>query len=315
MDSDLRKGGKFVVTGGAGFIGSHLCRNLLDHRVDPACQFAISNQVVCIDKFSKGKERIFDMTDKFGFEIIPVFNGFLNVNWNMIISERVGCIFHFASYPSPKDHLKMPIETLHADSEGTMAMLQLAKDKDAIFVLASTGHIDQNSDPTDEKGIYSEGKRFAEAYTMAHHRKFGTEVRIVRMFNSYGPGMRVDDGRVVPTFIVKALRGEKLTILGGDQLISLTYIDDMVDGIKRVAYSDINGPVEIGTTDRISVKSLAKGIIELTQSDSQLVSIPSEIKDERIPNLEKADCLGWSPKTGIVEGLERTIEYFRSKNV
>jgi dTDP-glucose 4,6-dehydratase len=183
--------------------------------------------------------------------------------------------------------------------------------KKAVFMLASTGHIDQEHEPTNERGIYAEGKRFAEAYTMAFHRQYGTQVRIIRMFNSYGPSMKPDDGRVVPTFIVKALRGEPLSILGGDQLVSLTYIDDMVDAIEKVLFSGMNEPIEVGVVDRVSIGDLAKMIIDLSGSSSTVEFRPSGIKDERLPSIEKIKGLGWAPKIGIEEGLQKTINYFK----
>ncbi len=296
--------GKFLITGGAGFIGSHLCRHFLGYEKDLTGVFASSNEVICISQFNNGKNNLLDLVDKPGFKMLKP---------HAEVKEDIDYILQFASYPSPKDFLAMPLETLYADSVGTMTMISLAMDKGAIFMLASTGHIDQEHNPTKESGIYCEGKRFAEAYTMAAHRKLGVRTRIIRMFNSYGPGMRVDDGRVVPTFIVKALKGERLEIWGGDQLISLTYIDDMVDGIKRVLFSDILEPVEIGSPYRISIGNLARIIIGLCGSQSKLEIKPQWCKDERMPDLQRANDLGWSPKVDIVNGLKRTVEYFKEK--
>ena len=304
MAIGMTQKGKFLITGGAGFLGSHLCRNFLNYEKDSDGAFASSNEVICISNFSNGNGNLQDLIDKPGFKMLKPNDGF---------DDEIDYILQFASYPSPKDFLAMPLETLYADSVGTMMMLNLATDKKATFMLASTGHIDQEYNPTKESGIYAEGKRFAEAYTMAAHRKLGTQTRIIRMFNSYGPGMRTDDGRVVPAFIVKALKDEKLEIWGGDQLVSLTYIDDMIDGIKRVLFSDVIEPIEIGSPYRISIANLAKIIIGLCGSHSKLSLAPQWVKDERMPDLQRANDLGWSPKVDIVEGLTKTIDYFKGK--
>jgi dTDP-glucose 4,6-dehydratase len=311
----LKRPKTFLITGGAGFIGSHLCRHFLDHTEDPGGVFASSNEVICMGGVKRGNGNISDLQDKPGFNMTPSPNGFRRyIPWANV-QDKIGYVLHFASYPSPKDHLAMPMETLAADSEGTMEMVNIAHAKKAIFMLASTGHIDQEDDPTKERSVYCEGKRFAEAYTMAAHRKLGLETRIIRMFNSYGPGMRIDDGRVVPAFIVKAMKGERLEVWGGNQLISLTYIDDMIDGIERVLFSDICEPVEIGSPHRISIGNLAQMIIKLSESQSKLDLNAQTVKDERLPSLQRADELGWTPRVDIREGLKRTIEYFRERMV
>jgi dTDP-glucose 4,6-dehydratase len=207
--------------------------------------------------------------------------------------------------------MAMPIETLKADSLGTLEMLKLAHLKNAVFVLASTGHIDLDSDPTNERTIYNEGKRFAEAATMALHRGQGIKTRIVRMFNSYGPGMRIDDGRVVPTFIVKALRDEQIKVIGGDQMMSLTYVDDMIDGIEKVAFSEETEPVELGSLPRISIKELAELIICLVDNGGKVEVDPKEMKEERMPSLKRASALEWKFDTTLTAGLINTIDYFR----
>jgi dTDP-glucose 4,6-dehydratase len=304
MGIDMSQKGKFLITGGAGFLGAHLCRNFLDYQKDVDGAFASSNEVICVSLFNNGKSNVEDLIDKPGFKMLKP---------GAEIKDEIDYILQFSSYPSPKDFLAMPLETLYADSVGTMTMLNLSMDKGAVFMLASTGHIDQEYNPTKESGIYAEGKRFAEAYTMAFHRKMGVSTRIIRMFNSYGPGMRIDDGRVVPTFIAKALKDERLDIWGGDQLMSLTYIDDMIDGIKRVLFSDIAEPIEIGSPYRISIANLAKIIIGLCGSHSKLSLAPQWVKDERMPDLQRANDLGWSPKVDIVEGLTKTIDYFKGK--
>lgn len=294
--------GKYLITGGGGFLGSRLCRRFLDYEIDPSGVFASSREVICLDYLNNGNGRIADLQK---------ISGFRTIKPGAFIPDEIHYLLHFASYPSPKDHLKMPLETLAADSQWTIEMIKLAEYKKAVFMLASTGHIDQSHDPVNERAVYSEGKRFAEAYTMAFHRQYGTEIRIIRMFNSYGPGMRIDDGRVVPTFIVKALRNEPLLILGGDQLISLTYIDDMLDAIEKVLYSNICEPVEIGSPYRVSIGNLARLIIDLAGSKSILEFKPSVIKDERMPDLKLIGDLGWHPGTGIEEGLKNTINYFK----
>jgi dTDP-glucose 4,6-dehydratase len=299
-----QKRGKFLVTGGGGFLGAHLCRRFLAREPDEGGLFASNNEVTCIDNLNNGKGRILDLMKIPGFRVIRP---------GEFVSEEINYVLHFASYPSPKDHLRMPLETLAADSQWTMEMVKLAHLKNSVFMLASTGHIDQEHDPTNERGIYAEGKRFAEAYTMAFHRQYGTEVRIIRMFNSYGPGMRIDDGRVVPTFIVKALKGELLNIKGGSQMISLTYIDDMLDAIERVLYSDLCLPVEIGSPLRISISDLGRLIINLAKSNSKITTTSQQITDERTPDLELATGLGWSPKISLEEGLQKTIEDLRGK--
>jgi dTDP-glucose 4,6-dehydratase len=294
----------FLITGGGGFIGSHLCRRFLEHTVDETGLFSSSNEIICLDHLNNGHTRISDLLSKPGFRVLRP---------GSFIPDEINFVLHFASYPSPRDHLRMPLETLAADSHWTMEMVKFAELKKATFMLASTGHIDQIHDPTNERAIYAEGKRFAEAYTMAFYRQYQTDIRIIRMFNSYGPGMRIDDGRVVPTFIVKALKGEKLTILGGEQLISLTYIDDMLDAIEAVLYSSIREPIEIGSRERISIGSLAQMIIELSESKSEIEFKPQTVFDEREPDLTLAGRIGWEPKIDIAEGLDRTIRDFRNR--
>ncbi len=314
MANGLNGRKSFLITGGAGFLGQHLCRHFLDYQVDQTGLFASANEVDCVVNSRKPEDEIHDLVKLPGFRVMSLKNEFQDndIQLNETIGD-VRYILHFASYPSPKDHLAMPIQTLMADSLLTMRMVALAKEKNARFLLASTGHIDQEKDPTREKAVYCEGKRFAEAYTMAAHRAWGTETRIVRMFNSYGPGMRIDDGRVVPSFIVKALRGEDLEIWGGEQMISLTYIDDMVDAIDKVLYGDITEPVEVGNPNRISIGHLAKKVIEISGSHSKLNIRPYLAKDERWPDLERANLLEWRPSVSIEDGLSRTVEDFRKR--
>lgn len=304
---------KILVTGGAGFLGSHLCEYFLKQ----------GHHVTCLDKFAKGPGNIKHLINNPNFRIDP--RDLLRSPWVDLPEDYdefrssdspwyagdLDYVFHFASYPSPKDYMAKPIETLKADSLGTLEMLKLTQVKSAVFVLASTGHIDLDSDPTNERTIYNEGKRFAEAATMALHRAQGIKTRIVRMFNSYGPGMRIEDGRVVPTFIVKALRGEPIKLIGGNQMMSLTYVDDMIDGIERVALSEETKPVELGALPRISVLELAQLIICLVDNGGKVEVDPKEMKEERMPSLKRADVLGWKPDTTLTAGLINTIDYFR----
>ncbi len=297
--------GRYLITGGGGFLGAHLCRKLLSYEIDALGTVASCNEVLCVDHLNNGNGRIKDLLG------LP---GFRSVKPGAFIPDELHYILHFGSYPSPKDHLKMPLETLSSDAEHTINLIRLAEMKKSVFMLASTGHIDQVSDPTVERGIYAEGKRFAEAYTSAFRRQYGTEIRIVRMFNSYGPGMRPDDGRVVPAFISKALSGEPLTILGGRQKISLTYVDDMIGAILTVLYSGVCRPVEIGSAERISIGQLAELIVSLTGSRSRVDITPQGgVQDEKSPDLEAISGLGWKPSVSLEEGLRRTIDYFMER--
>lgn len=262
-----------LITGANGFLGSHLSRRFEAH----------SYKVIQSDSFS---ERV---------------------------DESIDFVLHFASYPSPKDHLQMPIETLMADSQGTLAMLEIAREKGATFLLASTAHIDQPGDPTAERSVYKEGKRFAEALTAAYQKKYHVITRIIRMFNSYGPGMRLDDGRVVPAFIMKALQDEPITLIGGGQLISLCYVDDMVEAILAVLFSNGLAPVEVGGSEQVTIRRLAEMVIELTESKSELVVIPEYVQSERLPNNSKIYELGWKPRVDLVTGLGRMIEDFKRR--
>jgi len=295
----VMNGKRYLITGGTGFMGVHLCRHFLDGN-EVLCLNGLRNEIPC----SK------DLEESYGFMKVSSQKDFSGID---IGDGGLDYILHFASYPSPKDHLAMPLESLTADCLGMISMVKLAIEKDAVLLLASTGHIDEERDPTSERSVYSEGKRFAEAYGIAAHRKLGLKIRIIRMFNSYGPGMRINDGRVVPTFIAKALRNELLNVRGGSQLMSLTYIDDMISAVEKVLYSDICEPMEVGSLHRIAVGELAKLIIKLCGSESKITMTSQQINDERLPDLQRAVELGWYPKIGIEEGLKRTINYFREK--
>jgi dTDP-glucose 4,6-dehydratase len=306
---------RILITGGAGFLGSHLCAHFLRQ----------GHHVTCLDKranengfIKRLREFPFFKIDQRDLLVSPWVNLPEHYDeWRSCDSPwyagDLDYVLHFASYPSPKDYMAKPIETLKADSLGTLEMLQLAKIKDAVFVLASTGHFDLERDPTNERTLYNEGKRFGEAATMAVHRCEQVSTRIVRMFNSYGPGMRIDDGRIVPTFIVRALRNEEIQVFGGMQPISLTYVDDMVAGIEAVMLSEFSAPVELGQPHRADVLAVADMIVELARSKSKIKIITAKTKEERFPDLMLAGQLGWEPKVSLREGLARTIEDFRSR--
>ncbi len=290
---------RVVITGGAGFLGSHLCGHFLNE----------GHKVVCVGTFNRGFNLIQDLLHDPNFTT-KVFD----VNNTLRFSEFSGAdyILHFASFPSPKDHMLMPIKSLLTDSNGTQTMLEVAKATGALFLLASTSHILSTVEPTKETSIYSEGKRFAEALTATYNRQFGVNTRIVRMFNSYGPGMRLDDGRVVPTFIVKALKGETLELFGVGQLISLCYVDDMIDAILRVISSGSHKPISVGGV-RVSIKTLAERIVKLSGSKSEIVFHSQYREDELEPNNSVINELGWRQTIQLDEGLIRTIEDFRRR--
>ena len=309
---------KILITGGAGFLGSHLCKRYLD----------LGCHVTCLDNMSKGNSEVIKLSGNQNFvidqrdvrmtpwsNVPPEWNEWDNTD-SCWYHGDLDSVFHFASYPSPKDHKALPVNTLEADSKGTMAFIDLALTKKCLLVYPSTGHVDMSYDPTEERAVYIEGKRFGEALISASKRCHGLRARILRLFNTYGPGMRPDDGRVVPSFIMKALKGEKIELWGGDQLISLTYIDDMIRGIISVVQAsdeDTLDPIEIGDPDRIPIYLLARKIIQITGSNSKLNIAPQSVKDERRPNIREAQKLGWEPKVEIEEGLTKTIEWFKKE--
>ena len=305
-----------VVTGGAGFLGSHICDRLIQNQIS----------VICIDNLLTGSisniEHLFG-SDKFTF-IKHDVTDFIYVKGN------VDYIFHFASPASPTDYLKYPIHTLKVGSLGTHKALGLAKEKNARFLLASTSEVYGdplihpqgedywgNVNPIGPRGVYDEAKRFAEALTMAYNRSHGLETRIVRIFNTYGTRMRLDDGRALPTFISQALRGEDITVFGnGLQTRSFCFVDDMIDGILKVMFGDVDEPVNIGNPDEISVEEIAKEIVLYTDSKSKIIHKPLPIDDPktRQPDTAKAEkYLGWKPLVSREEGLKITIEYLREK--
>jgi dTDP-glucose 4,6-dehydratase len=308
---------RMLVTGGAGFLGSHLC----DHFI------ALGYEVICMDNLIK-KENIENITHLLGHERFKFIK--YDVTEYLYLEGKVDDILHFASLASPKDYLDYPIQTLKVGSLGTHKALGLAKEKGARFLLASTSEVygdpkehpqpesyPGNVDPVVPRGVYDEAKRFAEAITMAYHRTHGVETRIARIFNTYGPRMRLDDGRALPNFMVQALKGEDITVYGdGAQTRSFCYVEDLIDGIKKLLNSDEAEPVNLGNPEEISILDFAKEIVRLTGSKSRIVFNPLPQNDPKVrqPDITKAKrILGWEPKVSREEGLRRTLEYFKGK--
>jgi nucleoside-diphosphate-sugar epimerase len=307
---------RVVVAGGAGFLGSHLCRALL----------ARGDDVVCIDNLVTGsRQNVADLTEheRFTFMVHDVSN-------HVEVEGEVDGVMHLASPASPKDFTEIAIKILKVGSLGTHNLVGLARARGARFFLASTSEVygDPLVHPQTEtywgnvnavgpRGVYDEAKRFAEAMTMAYHRQHGVDVRIVRIFNTYGPWMRPDDGRVVSNFIVQALRGEPLTVQGdGSQTRSFVYVDDEIRGFLDLFDSGYVGPVNIGNPNEVTVAELAKLVLELTGSTSPIVNIPLREDDptRRRPDITLARTeLGWEPEIDLREGLTRTIEWFRCR--
>jgi nucleoside-diphosphate-sugar epimerase len=305
---------RVVVSGGAGFLGSHLCRALL----------ARGDQVVCIDNLVTGIEaNIAELVTNRAFSFI-----LHDVSNHVIVEGPVDAIMHLASPASPKDFAEIPIKILKVGSLGTHNLLGLARAKGSRFFLASTSEVYGdplvhpqvetywgNVNPIGPRGVYDEAKRFAEAITMAYHRQHGVDVRIVRIFNTFGPRMRVEDGRVVSNFIVQALRGEPLSVYGdGDQTRSFTFVDDEIRGFLALLDSDYVGPVNIGNPDEFTVSELAHLVVEITGSSSSICHEPLPVDDptRRRPDITLARSgLGWEPVVDLREGLLRTAEWFR----
>src|SRR5437879_5782202 len=303
-----------VVTGGAGFLGSHLCDRLLER----------DYEVVCLDNLLTGNtSNIAHLMGHSNFKFIKY-----NVIDYLFVEGPVDAVLHFASPASPIDYLEMPIQTLKVGSLGTHKALGLAKEKKARFLLASTSEVYGdplvnpqpetywgNVNPIGPRGVYDEAKRFAEAMTMAYHRFHGIDARIVRIFNTYGPRMRSSDGRVVSNFIVQALQGESLTVYGdGSQTRSFCYVDDLIDGITRLFHKGAADPVNVGNPEEFTVRELADIVIRLTDSRSRVVHhpLPTDDPKQRRPDITRARAeLGWEPRVGLEEGLRRTISYFK----
>lgn len=305
-----------VVTGGAGFLGSHLCRRLLER----------GDEVVCVDNLSTSSvDSLSGLLGRPGFEFVEH-----DVSKFIDVSGPVDAVLHFASPASPADYLRMPIQTLKVGSLGTHNGLGLALSKEAVFLLASTSEVygdpqvhpqpetyQGHVDPVGPRGVYDEAKRFAEAMTMAYHRHHGLDTRIVRIFNTYGPRMRPDDGRVVSNFIIQALRGLPLTVHGdGAQTRSFCYVDDQVRGLLALLDRDVRVPVNIGNPDEVTVAELAGLVLEVTGSGSPIThgDPPPDDPGRRCPDIGRAHrCLGWEPEVGLRDGVERTVAWFASR--
>jgi len=305
-----------VVTGGAGFLGSHLCDRLLKE----------GHRVTAIDNLVTGELK--NIAHLFGTERFRFVKH--DVTEFMYVDGPVDYILHFASPASPIDYLKLPIQTLKVGSLGTHKALGLAKTKGARFLLASTSEVYGdplvhpqpetywgNVNPVGLRGVYDEAKRFAEAMTMAYRRYHGTETRIARIFNTYGPRMRLHDGRAIPAFLTQALRSEDVTVFGtGSQTRSICYVDDLIDGIYRLLLSDEAEPVNIGNAGEITMLDLAKEIIALTGSKSKVIFRPLPEDDPKVrqPDTTRArTVLNWEAKVERKEGLRKTIEYFKGQ--
>ncbi len=305
---------RVLITGGAGFLGSHLCDNFLKQGA----------KVIAVDNLITGSmANIEHLIKNPRFEFIK-----MDVTNFLHIPGKLDLVMHFASPASPIDYARWPIPTLKVGALGTHKALGLAKDKGARFVLASTSEVYGdpevnpqpetywgNVNPIGPRGVYDEAKRFAEAMTMAYHRYHGLPVRIVRIFNTYGPRMRTEDGRAVPNFITQALRGKPITVYGdGSQTRSLTYVSDLVDGIDRLVRSNSTGPINIGNPVEMTLLEIAEIIKRLTRSRSKIVfrKLPVDDPKVRRPDITLArKTLKWEPKVGLEEGLKRTIAYFR----
>lgn len=306
---------RVLVTGAAGFLGSHLCDRFIKEG------YAVVGMDNLITGDLKNIEHLFPLK-QFEFYNHDVSN-FIHV------SGDLDYILHFASPASPIDYLKIPIQTLKVGSLGTHNCLGLAKAKGARILVASTSEVYGdpmvhpqteeywgNVNPIGPRGVYDEAKRFQEAVTMAYHTYHGLETRIIRIFNTYGPRMRLNDGRVLPAFIGQALRGEDLTVFGdGSQTRSFCYVDDLVEGIYRLLLSDYANPMNIGNPDEITISDFAEEIIKLTGTKQKVIyqDLPVDDPTQRQPNIDKArSILGWEPKVSRAEGLKITYEYFKS---
>lgn len=304
-----------VITGGAGFLGSHLCDYFLEK----------GHTVICLDNLLTGStDNIAHLLGNGKFSFIKH-----NVTDYIYLDGKIDNVLHFASPASPIDYLKLPIQTLKVGSLGTLRTLGLAKEKKARYLLASTsevygdpevhpqkesywGHVN----PVGPRGVYDEAKRFAEALTMAYHHHHGVDTKIARIFNTYGPRMRLDDGRALPTFISQALKGEDVTVFGdGSQTRSFCYVSDLVNGIYKLLFSDMHEPVNLGNPNEITILQFAKEILKITESNSKIKFEPLPVDDPKIrqPDISKAkSLLNWEPRVEREEGLTKTLEYFRS---
>jgi dTDP-glucose 4,6-dehydratase len=307
---------RVLITGGAGFIGSHLCERFLDD----------GHEVICVDNLITGSaDNIAHLFPNARFSFVPQ-----DVTNYIYVKGPLDAILKFASPSSPIDYLELPIQTLKVGSLGTHKALGLAKEKNARFLLASTSEVYGdplihpqkedywgNVNPIGPRGVYDEAKRFAWAMTMAYHRVHGIQARIVRIFNTYGPRMRLRDGRVVPNFMSQALKNEDLTVYGdGSQTRSFCFVSDLVDGLVRLLHSDHNGPVNIGNPMELTVLEFAHRIIELIGSRSKVAHLPLPEDDPKVrqPDITLAHrLLGWEPQVSLNDGLTQTVAYFKEK--
>lgn len=305
-----------LITGGAGFLGSHLCDRFI----------AEGHEVICMDNLITGNpDNIAHLIGHERFEFVHH-----DVSTFMYVAGDLDNVLHFASPASPIDYLRLPIQTLKVGSLGTHNALGLAKAKGARFLIASTsevygdpqihpqpetywGHVN----PVGSRGVYDEAKRFAEAMTMAYHRYHGVDTRILRIFNTYGERMRLDDGRALPAFMGQALRGEPITVFGdGSQTRSFQYVDDLVEGIWRLLHSGETDPVNIGNPEEVTIKEFAEEVVALTGSASEItfVELPADDPKVRQPDITRArEILGWEPRVDRADGLRRTLDYFRQR--
>ena len=305
-----------LITGGAGFLGSHLCDRFV----------AEGHHVVCMDNLVTGNpDNVAHLIGHDRFEFVKH-----DVSTFVYLAGPVDHVLHFASPASPIDYLRLPIQTLKVGSLGTHNALGLAKAKGARFLIASTsevygdpevhpqpetywGHVN----PVGSRGVYDEAKRFAEAMTMAYHTYHGLDTRILRIFNTYGPRMRLDDGRALPAFMGQALRGEPITVFGdGSQTRSFQYVDDLVEGIWRLLHSGETDPVNVGNPDEVSIKEFAEEVVALTGSDSEITyqDLPADDPKVRQPDISRArEVLGWEPRVDRADGLRLTLDYFQRR--
>ena len=307
---------RVLVTGGAGFIGSHLCEFLLGRGAD----------VICMDNFVTGSvDNLATIADHPGFRLVRH-----DVTEYIGVKGPLDWVLHFASPASPRDYMELPIQTLKVGALGTHNALGLAKAKRARFLLASTSEVYGdplehpqketywgNVNPVGPRGVYDEAKRFAEAMTMAYHRYHRVDTRIVRIFNSFGPRMRLDDGRAIPAFMTQAIEGAPLTVFGdGSQTRSLQYISDLIDGVWRLMLSSVSEPINVGNPQEMTVLELAKRIIRLAGSRSEIVFHPLPEDDPKVrqPDIGRARALlGWEPRVDVDEGLRLTLDWFRER--
>ena len=304
-----------LVTGGAGFLGSHLCEYLLDK----------GHEVICMDNLITGSKQNISGIKSSNFSFVNH-----NVSEFIKLDGDLDYILHFASPASPIDYLELPIQTLKVGALGTHNALGLAKAKNAVFLLASTSEVYGdplvhpqpeeywgNVNPIGPRGVYDEAKRFAEAITMAYHRTHGINTKIVRIFNTYGPRMRINDGRAIPNFLKQALTGKDLTVYGnGSQTRSFCFISDLIEGIFRLLISEQNNPVNIGNPNEMTIQNLADKILHTTESKSKIVQVPLPEDDPktRQPNITLAKTLlNLEPKVSLDEGLKSTLKYFKQQ--